>query len=371
MDHVPLTDADLARWRLRSQRLTRPHPAGADEVVGHLLAVQAENPSQSAWAVAGRTETPDAADLGGLLESGAVLRTHVLRPTWHYVRAEDIVWLVEVTAPRVLRVTAQQLTELDHRALERATAAVLDSLATEGDLTRTQLAEALAARGVAPSGHLLMILLAHLELQTLICSGKPADGQHTYALLSARVPEPRRLERDEALAELARRYFTGHGPATEKDLAYWATLTVTDVRHGLASVGDDLEHFTHDGRTYWHAPGEPPAAGQEPRGHLLQVLDEMYRGYQDSRYVLDTAGLVPRMREPATGMALVDGQLIAWMKRTVAKDRVEFALTPLRELRPDEVDVLAAAAERYGAFLGRPATLRLVSGGRRSGDDPR
>lgn len=352
-----LTDADIARWRLRTQRLTRPFAEAAGDVVRHLLAVQAENPSQSAWAVAGRTEAADPTDLGGLLDSGAVLRTHVLRPTWHYVRAEDVVWLTEVTAPRVLKVTAQQLTELDDRALDRATAAVLDSLATEGDLTRTQLGEALAARGVVAGGHLLMILLAHLELQTLICSGRPADGQHTYARMADRVRDSRRLERDEALAELARRYFTGHGPATEKDLAYWATLTVTDVRRGLAAVGDELAHFSHDGRTYWHAPGEPPAAGQEPRGHLLQVLDEMYRGYQDSRYALDMAGLVPRMREPAIGMALVDGQLRAWMKRTLAKDRVEFALTPLRPLETDEVDALHEAGERYGAFLGLPARL--------------
>ena len=356
---MPLTDADIARWRLRSQRLIRPHAAGAKDVVGHLLAVQAENPSQSAWAVAGRTETPDPADLGGLLDSGAVLRTHVLRPTWHYVAAEDIVWLIEVTAPRVFKVTEQQLTEFDGDALDRATAAVLDSLATEGDLTRPQMSEALAARGVTATGHLLMILLAHLELQTLICSGRPADGQHTYARMSDRVPQPRRMEREDALAELARRYFTGHGPATEKDLAYWATLTVTDVRTGLAAVADELERFAHDGRTYWHAPGDPPAAGQEPRGHLLQVLDEMYRGYQDSRYVLDTAGLVPRAREPAVGMALVDGQLLAWMKRTLAKDRVDFALTPLRDLAPDEVDALQEAAERYGAFLGLPARLSM------------
>jgi winged helix DNA-binding protein len=356
---MSLTDADIARWRLRSQRLTRPLAASAEEVVGHLLAVQAENPSQSAWAVAGRTDKPDPADLGGLLDSGAVLRTHVLRPTWHYVSADDIVWLIEVTRPRVLKVTAQQLTELDDQALDRATAAVLDSLATEGDLTRTQLAEALAARGVAASGHLLMILLAHLELQTLICSGKPADGQHTYALLSDRVPQPRRLERDEALAELARRYFTGHGPATDKDLAYWGTLTVTDVRKGLAAVKDDLASFEHDGRTYWHAPTDPPDAAQEPRGHLLQVLDEMYRGYQDSRYALDAAGLVPRTREPAVGMALVDGQLVAWMKRTLAKNGVDFALTPLRDLVSDEVAALQEAAERYGTFLGLPARLTV------------
>ena len=107
---MPLTDADIARWRLRSQHLTNPHAASAGAVVDHLLAVQAENPQQSAWAVACRTETPDAADLGALLDSGAVLRTHVLRSTWHYVSAEDIVWLLEVTAPRIQKVIDQQLT---------------------------------------------------------------------------------------------------------------------------------------------------------------------------------------------------------------------------------------------------------------------
>ncbi len=357
---VTLTDADLARWRLRTQRLARPHAASAADVVGHLLAVQAENPQQSAWAVAARTDTPDAADLGGLLDSGAVLRTHVLRPTWHYVRAEDIVWLTEVSAPRVLRVTAAQLTELDDRALDRATAAVLDSLAAEGDLTRAPLAAALATRGLTPSGHLLMLLLAHLELRTLICSGRPAGGEHTYARLADRVPAPRRLERPEALAELARRYFTGHGPATEKDLAYWATLTITDVRAGLAAVRDELGSFVHDGRTYWHAPGGAPPATEasEPRAHLLQILDEMYRGYQDSRYVLDAAGLVPRARETSAGMALADGQLVAWMKRTLGRDRVDFALTPLRTLEADEVEALEGAAARYGAFLGVEPHLR-------------
>jgi hypothetical protein len=183
------------------------------------------------------------------------------------------------------------------------------------------------------------------------------EGEHSYALLAERAPNSRRLDRAEALAELALRYFTGHGPATERDLSYWATLTVTDVRAGLAQVEDRLETFEHAGRTYWHAPGDPPSGPNEPRGHLLQILDECYRGYQDSRWVLDSAGIVPRGRETSIGMALADGQMVAWMKRTLAKDRVDFALTPLRELAADEVDVLQQAASRYGSFLGLQAQL--------------
>jgi hypothetical protein len=353
-----VNDVDIARWRLRSQHLVTPHAPVARDVIGSLLAVQAENSGQAGWAVAARTRRRDRADLAGLLDSGAVLRTHVLRPTWHFVCAEDLALLLDLTGPRVRRVTGQQLRDthgLDERAVERAIAAVLDALTRRGHLTRAQLADELSQR----NGHLLMILLAHAELDGLICSGTPVGGEHTYALMSERVPAPRRLERTEALAELALRYFTGHGPATERDLAYWATLTLTDVRAGLREVGDRLDSFEHDGRTFWHAPADAPAGAQEPGAHLLQVLDEMYRGYQDSRWVLDAAGAVPRVRETTTGMALVDAQLVAAVRRTVTRDQLQFALQPYRTLTPAEVEALQRAARRYADHLQLEPRLTL------------
>jgi hypothetical protein len=355
-------DLDIARWRLRSQHLVAPHAASAREVVGSLLAVQAENPGQAAWAVAARTRHPDQADLATPLDEGAVLRTHVLRPTWHFVRAEDIGWLLDLTGPRVRRVTGQQLRSvhgLDERSIDRAVAAVTEALAGRRQLTRAQLADELRERGIEGSGQMLMILLAHAELDGLICSGAVVDGEHTYALMAERVPAPRRLGRAEALAELALRYFTGHGPATERDLAYWATLTLADVRAGLHQVRDRLGSFHHDGRTFWHAPADPPDGPQEPAGHLLQVLDETYRGYQDSRWVLDAAGAVPRTRESAIGMALVDAQLVAAMRRTITPGHVRFDLWPYRALAPAQIDALDRAAERYGQFLRLSARLTL------------
>ena len=139
-----MQDVDIARWRLRSQHLVAPHAVSAGEVVGSLLAVQAENAGQAGWAVAARTRSPDPGDLAALLDQGAVLRTHVLRPTWHFVRAEDIGWLLDLTGPRVRRVTGQQLREahgLDGPAIERAVAAVTQALTSRGQLTRGQLAE--------------------------------------------------------------------------------------------------------------------------------------------------------------------------------------------------------------------------------------
>lgn len=357
-----ITDHDIARWRLRSQHLVRPHAASVLDAVGNLLAIQAENPGQSAWAVASRTTDPSRGELRAALEDGSVIRTHVLRPTWHYVLAEDVGWLLELTAPRVRQTTAKQLQAvhgLDGRRIDRAASAVLGVVGEHPDLTRGQIAERLRDRGFDTDGNLMMILLVHLELDRLVCSGRPLEDEHTYALFADRVPEAPRLEKSEALGELALRYFTGHGPATERDLAYWATLTLTDVRHGLDHVGERLASFEHDGRTFWHAPEDPPRRRAEPLGHLLQILDESYRGYQDSRWVLDAAAVVPRAREPSTGMALVDAQLLAAMRRTVTSDRVVFELAPYRDLRPREITALRGAAERYGEYLGRAPTVEL------------
>ncbi|MGX5695421.1 winged helix DNA-binding domain-containing protein [Agromyces soli] len=353
-----ISDRDLARWRLHSQHLAAP-AADAEELVRSLTAVQAENPSQSAWAVATRTAEPRPGDLAAALADGRVLRTHVLRPTWHYVHADDARWLIALTAPRVLPVFDQQLRPLADR-MPQLTDAVEQVLAEASDRTRAEVGAALAGRGFELTGQQLMLLLGRLEMQLLVCSGAPRDGEHSYALMDARVPaDPARSrDRDEGLAELALRYCTSHGPATERDLAYWATLTLTDARRGIAAAGAALASFEHDGRTFWHAAdAAPPAGPAEPAAHLLQVLDEMYRGYQDSRWVIDGEGVVPRARETAIGMALVDGQLVAAMKRTVGAKAVRFALQPHRALTTAEAAALEDAAGRYGAFLGLEAEL--------------
>lgn len=357
------TDREIARWRLRSQHLVSPHIASAASVIRSLLAVQAENPSQAAWAVASRAQHRDAADLQVLLEQGSVVRTHVLRPTWHFVAAEDIGWLLELTAPRVRPLIARQLSDahgLADAGLDRAIFVVLQALSDRPDQTREQLADCLRGQGIEPRGQMLMLLLALLELDRLICSGRPLEGAHTYAAFADRVPSTRKLDRDEALAELALRYFSGHGPATERDLAYWATLTLGDVRRGLAEVRDRLACFEHDRRTYWHATDEsPPAQRGEPTGHLLQILDEVYRGYQDSRMVLDSDGIVPSGRETAIGMALVDAQMVASMKRTIGR-RVTFELTGYNgALTPAQGSSLEEAAARYADFLGLEYELRI------------
>ena len=352
----------IAHWRLRTQRLTGPPRPAPVDVVGGMLAVQAENPSQSAWAVAARTVDATSDDVAGALDDGRLLRTHVLRPTWHYVRPDDIRWLLELTAPRLRRLvqTQQQERGLTPADVEHSLMVVADALAGGTHLTRPEIADHLTEAGQPSDGTAAVVLDA--ELSGLVCSGAPRDGVHTYALLEERAPGARRLDHDEAMAELALRYMTGHGPATERDLAYWATQTLTDVRAGLAAVADQLGCVEHDGLTWWFAEPAPPAPPPPPRGHLLQVLDEMHNGYQATRSVIDAEGIVPRGRGASVGMAMVDGQMVGGMRRTVAADRATFEVTPFRPLAEDEVTQLVDAAERYGAFLGREAELTITRG---------
>lgn len=352
-----MTDREIARRRLHSQSLDSP-AGDAETAVRSMLAIQAENPSQSAWAVAARTASPRRDDLAEALTDGRVLRTHVLRSTWHYIHADDARWLLELTAPRVLPIFDQQLRPSADRLVE-LTDGVQAVLAETAGLTRVELATALADRGSALPSQQLTMLLGRLELHGLICSGAPRDGEHTYALMAARVPNAPSLDRDEALARLALRYLTSHGPATARDLAYWATLTVTDARRGIASVADGLGSFEHEGRTFWHAPDDVPAS-DPPGAHLLQILDEMYRGYQDSRWVLDADGVVPRDRESAIGMALCDAQLAASMRRSVDKTSVLFSLHPYRTLTAKEHAWIQDAAARYAGYLGLEPRVEII-----------
>lgn len=316
-------------------------------MVRWLVGVQAENYAQASWAVASRTTGLSESEFARSFADGEILRTHVLRPTWHFVHPDDIRWLLELTRPRVVRTfrSLERELDLDDRVVAAAADVIAGALNGGRHLARAELGERLRPHGLPSSGRGLMVVVAHAELDGLICSGAPSGKDHTYALLDERAPGSRSMERADALAELALRYFRGHGPATERDLAYWATLTLTDVRAGLAAIGDQLDSFVHDGRTFF--VGEPASASPpEPRGHLLQIFDEFYRGYQDSRRVLDADGRLAPGREASAGMAVVDGQVVGSMVRRIETAGVTFEVTPLLPLDDDEQEVLRGAALR-------------------------
>jgi hypothetical protein len=360
----------LARIRLATTLLTADGPPpSATAVVDHLGAVQAQEFALARWSVGQRSGADDAT-VSALLDAGELIRTHVLRPTWHFVRPADLHWLQELTGPRVqvsLRSSMRKL-GLDDSLRDRFCTALADALAGGRALTRDQVAQVAADTGIAVHRMALGHLLVHAELENVICSGPaavPAGGgvaggrHHTYALVSDRVPATGPVSRSDALAELTLRYFRGHGPATEKDFAWWSSLTLADVRAALADVGPALERADVEGRAYWGPPGwtsrDAPAAG----AHLVQTFDEFVVGYGHSRDALDVAGIAS-MIGPEWGRdghpVIVDGQVVGHWRRSVDGAGPAATVVPRRPLTGAERDEVDRAAAAFAAFAAPTRT---------------
>jgi hypothetical protein len=196
----------------------------------------------------------------------------------------------------------------------------------------------------------------HAELEGLICSGAMRGKQHTYALLDERVPPAGMPGREQALAQLTRRFFSSHGPATAKDFAWWSGLSPADVRAGLELSKSQLETARVDGQAYWFDPQIHTTTAASPIAHLLPAYDEYTIAYKDHSAILD-----PDYRElvvVAFGIVIViDGQIVGAWKRVVEKDRVLLTLDPFRRLTQAEQQALDLAVQRYQAFLGKPIIL--------------
>lgn len=345
---------------------SQPAPfADAAEVVGWFGGLQSQDYRPATWAVAQRLGPGVTdVDLDRAFDDGAILRTHALRPTWHFVAPADLRWLQELTAPRVhaLNAYAYRRGELDAPLLRRATDLIADAVAGGNHLTRTEIAALLAQHGITAEGFRLGYILIHAELERVICSGPLRGKRHTYALFEERVPRAASLEREAALAELVRRYFTSHGPATAKDLSWWSSLTRADIATGLALAGEALVSTDVDGVTFWSAPGNAPAPAPPPSVRLLQAYDEYIVGYRQSKYLLDLGGLAaaaPDKLALPNGVILVDTQVAGRWKRTVRADAVVLEATLYRPFATAETAALQAAADEFGAFLDVPAALSV------------
>ena len=351
---------DIPMQRLYSQHLLGPKFNSAADVVAHFGAVQAQDYAGAKWAVAQRAHGLTDADLDRALADGSILRTHVLRPTWHFVTPDDIRWLLALTAPRVKAACASRWRQLGlDEALFKRSHAALGKALRNGPLSRPQVGAALTQAGVLAAGDpRLSHVLMQAELDGLIGSGGRQGKQFTYALLDQRAPKVKTLPRDEALAELTRRYFTAHGPATEQDYAWWSGLTLSDVRRGLESIKSQLRREVIDDQDYWLAESHSPIKEARPTATLLPNFDEYAVGYTDRRAIFDAVH-TPQLDARNAGLALsqtvlIRGQIVGTWQRTVQKNAVRLELNPFRPLTAIEQQAIAQAAAAYGAFLGLP-----------------
>lgn len=330
-----------------NQGITGAGRRRAADVVAWSGAVQAQEYEAAKWGLGLRmTDAAIDAQVERAFERGEILRTHLMRPTWHFVTPKDIRWLLELTAPRVRQFMSSVTKRegLDSRTITRAVTVIERAVGDGPHLTRKALTERLQRARLPFTGIPLALVVIHAELDAVICSGPRRGKQFTYALLSDRAPKAVQLDRDEALAELSRRYFRSHGPATIRDFVWWSGLTTTDAKRGLEMIDADREEV--DGLTYWSVDSDLRPS-RTHRAHLLPIYDEYLVAHRDREAVppgprVINRGIKPVMFQHAV---VIDGH-VAGTWRTSPK----VAVTPLRRLTALERRAVTEAIDRHHRF---------------------
>jgi hypothetical protein len=357
-DRRRLTALRLAAQRIGASEFTTPGDA-----VRWMLALQGQDFAGARWSVGLRHVDATEAGVSAALDAGEIVRSWPIRGTLHLVAAEDLGWMLRLTATRMTvsadrRRASLGITEAD---VERARTAARDALTGRRVLTRDALLATIHAAGVSTGGQRGYHLLWHLARTGTLVLGSTDGRQQTFALLDDWVPNPRRLEHDEALGQLALRYFRSHGPATDRDLARWSGLTLGDVRRGLAICGKRLTTLDLGGTTYRVAPETLAFAPPPARVHLLPGFDEYLLGYGDRSAALapeHSEAIVPGGNGMFKSTIVVDGEVAGTWGRRVKAGEIVIEPAPFGRLSGRDRKALEEAARAYGAFIGLPAVVR-------------
>lgn len=357
MDH-----AAIAGRRLIGQMIAQPEHERPEAVVAALGAVQAQDYLGSLWAVGLRTPGATEPAIERALAERKIIRTWPMRGTIHLVAADDVRWMQELLAPRVVQRTAGRRAqlEIDEPTVAASAALLSQALAGGRQLARGAIYELLEQAGIATANSRGLHILGRLAHDRLLCFGARAGKQPTFALLEEWAPGARSLPRDEALATLALRYFSGHGPATLADLMWWSGLTTKEANAGLADVAAQLGREQAGGQTYYFAQGARAAAPEPGEAFLLPPFDEFLVGYRDRSAVIDAAGM-GRVAPGGNGIfhpiIVLGGRVVGLWRRELKRDRVILSFSPFESFDSAQLAAVAAAGERYGQFLGLPATI--------------
>lgn len=353
------THRELTALRLTAQGIATRNFTGPFEVVRHMLAMQAQDFPGAKWSVGLRLPAATDAAIEVSLAAGEIARSWPLRGTLHFVPAEDLGWLLALSGPRLATRAAKRRNELGitDAQLARAGELAREALAGGRVLRRDRLLDAFQRGGVPTTGQRAYHLLWNLGHTGLLVFG-PVDGaQPTFALLDEWVLNPRVLGRDESLAELARRYFTSHGPATIRDFAWWASLTLGDARCGVAAA-TGLVTREFDATLYYLAEGVEPAQADV---HALPGFDEYLLGYRDRSPAL-AAEFADRIVPGNNGVFLptivVDGAVVGTWKRRESARKIAVNAAPFASLNERAAAGFVRALSRYGEFIGKPVEIQ-------------
>lgn len=357
---------DVVAQRFRTQRLTSAGLADPADVVRLLTCVQAQDAPLSRFSIGMRTTSANDDDVRAAIDGGRILRTHILRPTWHYVLPEDLRWILALTSPKVeagLAARHRQL-GLDVAVIERVHGAFVELLGGRQCRTRREIDAELVAAGMSYRGEQLGHLLLVAELRGLLCSGPLPGACHTYGLVDELVPPSPARDRDDAVRDLVLRFFAGHGPAAVGDLQRWTKLLRAEIDPALEDLRDRLETVVVDGTTLWFDPSADVAEHEPARAFLLPVFDEAYLTYPKLNMPRAdghaSGDAPPRFGEAGGGVVVLDRRDVGTWKRRARGGVVEIGIELASSVRARDRAVVVEAANRLASFIDRAPDIRFV-----------
>ncbi len=351
---------DIAQYRLFKHQLVGTGFAAPKDILAYFGAMQAQDYAMAKWAIGLRLGINEEA-LEQTINNAAIIRTHILRPTWHFVAAEDIRWMLMLTAPQVKQRNAVMCKkfELDSNLLNHCKAIIEQTLRDNQHLTRDKIMLELNTHGIQTDDIRSALIMMDAEQDGIVCNGMMQGKQFTYALLDERVPPTKMLSKEDALAELAKRYFQSHGPATLQDFIWWSGLTAGNAKLALELIKPSLHFFTVEQQTYWFTELANYKSLSTPSIHFLPAFDEFLISYKDR-----SASLTPSLNKDiitTNGIfnpsILVNGKVVGSWKRSFKKDTVHIEMN-----FPDstiEAQEILNATEKYGNFVGKKVNLKV------------
>ena len=351
----------IAQLRLVSHQLSRPRFTAVGEAVRWMGAIQAQDLEMAKWAIGARLPDSTASAVQNAIDRGEIIRTHLLRPTWHLVSAEDVRWILELTAPHISASlnAAHKTMGLTARVVSRSNVLIEKSLIGGRHLTREELQAVFRKARIPAGGYRWHHLLLRAELESLICSGPAKGGKPTYALLDERVPGGNRLTRDGSLEELAERYFTSRSAATLEDFMWWSGLPAAAARRALEMVESKFVSTVVGSRTYWVADGRTRHVPGKESVHVLPAYDEFIISYRDRSASLPAGRYANVVSSNGIFRPVVvkGGQVVGLWKRAKADDALMIEAWLFRKTTGSTLRSIERGFARYAHFVGTRAHL--------------
>ncbi len=329
-------------------------------MVSHFGAMQAQDYAMSKWAVGIRLAATECA-VEQSITNGEIIRTHVLRPTWHLVAAEDIRWMLDLTAPQVKKqyLSMCNTLDVDGKALKSYNKTIAKALKDNKHLTREEIMQRLKLKGSYTNDVRPALIMMNAEQEGIVCNGPMRGKQFTYALMDERVPDAKKLIKEEALEKLAARYFRSHGPATLQDFTWWSGLSVADSKLALELTKHNLHSVGVGGLVYWFYEPHLSAALDTDSVHFLPAFDEFLISYKDR-----TAS-IPVTHQPNAftrngifkPVIVANGKVVGTWKRTLKGDTVVIETGYFGTVKKAQKKELLRAAELFGAHMERKVII--------------